>query len=75
MTGVDNTLRLLEFQVVESEDPEKHLFICETIWVAKNIEDEAVKIAQLVKTFRGRALVWYMKLHSTTPTGHARTLA
>jgi hypothetical protein len=69
MAGVDNTLRLPEFQGVGSEDPEQHLFVCETIWAAKNVQDEAVKIAQLETTFRGRALVWYMKLQSTTPTG------
>jgi hypothetical protein len=34
-----------------------------------------VKIAQLATTFRGRALVWYMKLQSIMPTGQARTLA
>jgi hypothetical protein len=50
------------------------MFVCETIWVAKNVQDEVVKIAQLETTFRGCALVWYMKLQSTTPTGQARTL-
>jgi hypothetical protein len=75
MAGVDNTLRLPEFQGVGSEDPEQHLFVCETIWAAKNVQDEAVKIVQLETTFRGCALVWYMKLQSITPTGQARTLA
>jgi hypothetical protein len=51
------------------------LFVCEIVWATKNIQDEAVKIAQLATTFRGRALVWYMKLQSITPTGQARTLA
>jgi hypothetical protein len=37
-------------------------------------KDEATNIVQLETTFRGRALVWYMKLQSTTPTGQARTL-
>jgi hypothetical protein len=74
MEGVDNTLRLPEFWGIGSEDPEKHLFVCETIWAAKNVQDEAVKIAQLETTFRGHALVWYMKLQSTTPIGQARTL-
>jgi hypothetical protein len=75
MAGLDNTLRLPEFQGVGSEDPEQHLFVCETIWVARMSKDEAVNIAQLETTFRGRALVWYMKLQSTTPIGQARTLA
>jgi hypothetical protein len=75
MAGVDNTLRLLEFQGVGSEDLEQHLFICETIWAANNVQDEAVTIAQLETPFIGYALVWYMKLQSTTPTGQARMLA
>jgi hypothetical protein len=33
-----------------------------------------VNIVQLVTTFRGRTLVWYMKLQSTTPTRQVRTL-
>jgi hypothetical protein len=74
MVGVDNTLRLLEFKGVGLEDSEQHLFVCETVRAAKNIQDEAVKIAQLATTFRGRALVWYMKLQSITPTRQARTL-
>jgi hypothetical protein len=31
MAGVDNILRLPEFQGVGSEDPEQHLFVCEKI--------------------------------------------
>jgi hypothetical protein len=62
MAGVDNTLRLPEFKGVGSDDPEQHFFVCEIVWVAKNIQDEAVNIAQLATTFRGRALAWYMKL-------------
>jgi hypothetical protein len=62
MEGIDNTLRLPKFKGVGSEDPKQHLFVCETVWAAKNIQDDVVKIAQLETTFRGRALVWYMKL-------------
>jgi hypothetical protein len=68
MKGVDNTLRLLEFLGEGSKDPEQYLFVCKTIWAAKNVQDEALKIVQLVRTFRGCARVWYMKLQSTTPT-------
>jgi hypothetical protein len=35
MVGVDNTLRLPEFQGIGSEDPEQHLFVCEMIWACK----------------------------------------
>jgi hypothetical protein len=34
-----------------------------------------MKIVQLETTFRGYVLIWYMKLHSTTPTRQARNLA
>jgi hypothetical protein len=74
MARLDNTLRLPEFQGVGSEDPEQHLFVRETIWDAKNIHDDAIKIAQLTTTFRGCTLVWYMKLQSTSPIGQVTTL-
>jgi hypothetical protein len=75
MEGVDNTLRLPEFKGIGSEDPEQHMFICETIWTTKNVHDDGAKIMQLETTFRGCVLVWYMKLQSTTPLGQTRTLA
>ena len=57
MEGVDNTLRFLDFQGVGSGDPKQHMFVCETIWAAKNVQDEVVKIAQLEIMLRGRELV------------------
>jgi hypothetical protein len=62
MAGLDNTLTLLEFQGVGLEDPKLHLFVCETICAAKNVQDEAVNITKLETAFRVRTLVWYMKL-------------
>jgi hypothetical protein len=53
MAGLDNTLRIPEFQGVGLEDPKHHLFVCETIWAAKNVQYEATNIAQLATTFRG----------------------
>jgi hypothetical protein len=44
MAGVDNTLRLPKFKGVGLEDLDEHLFVCETVWAAKNIQDKAVKI-------------------------------
>jgi hypothetical protein len=52
-----------------SEDLEKHLFICENIWVAKKITDEDTKVSQLAITFRDRALDWYMGLAVNSPQG------
>jgi hypothetical protein len=37
MVGVDSIIKFPEFQGDESEDPEKHLFICENIWEAKQV--------------------------------------
>jgi hypothetical protein len=65
---------MIEFQGVGSKDPEKHLFVCETIWAVKNVQNDATNIAQLETTFRGRTLIWYMKLQSTAPTNQTRTL-
>ena len=50
------------------------MFVCETIWTAKNVHDDGAKIVQLETTFRGRTLVWYMNLQSTTILGQTRTL-
>jgi hypothetical protein len=74
MEGVDNTLRLPKFKGIGYEDPKQHLFICETIWTTKNIHDDGSKIVQLATTFRVCALVWYMKLQSTTPSGQTKKL-
>jgi hypothetical protein len=38
------------------EDPEKHLFVYEKIWEAKQITHEDTKLAQLLITLRDRAL-------------------
>jgi hypothetical protein len=43
MAGIDNTLRMPEFHGVGSEDPEQHIFVCETIWTVKNVQDEGEK--------------------------------
>jgi hypothetical protein len=67
MAGVDNTLRLREFKGIGSRRPITTYVVCETIWTAKNVHDDGAKIVQLETTFKGHALVWYMKLQSTTP--------
>jgi hypothetical protein len=62
MVGVDNTPILPQCQGVGSADLEQHIFVSETIRATKNIQDNAMKISQLATTFRGHALLWYMKL-------------
>jgi hypothetical protein len=44
MVGHDPTIRLPEFLGEATEDPEKHLSICENIWEAKQITDEDTKL-------------------------------
>ena len=44
MAGHDPTIRLPEFHGEATEDPEKHLFICEKIWEEKQITDEDTKL-------------------------------
>jgi hypothetical protein len=75
MTGHDPTIRLPEFKGEASNDPKKHLFICEKIWEAKKIVDGDIKLAQLSITLRDRALDWYMSLAVNSPPGTTRMIA
>jgi hypothetical protein len=72
MAGHDPTIRLPEFKGEASEDPEKHLFICEKIWEEKQITDEDTKLVQLAITLRDHALDWYMSLAVNIPPGTTR---
>jgi hypothetical protein len=45
MEGHDPTIRLPEFKGEASEDPKKHLFICENIWEVKQITNKDTKLA------------------------------
>jgi hypothetical protein len=62
MAGHDPTIILLEFKGEASEDPKKHLLICEKIWEVKQITDEDTKLARLSITLRDSALDQYMIL-------------
>jgi hypothetical protein len=59
----------------ESEDIDEHLFICEKIWVAKQVTYEDTKMVQLAITFRDRILDWYMGLAVSSPQGAPTTIA
>jgi hypothetical protein len=74
MAGHDPTIRLPEFRGESTEDPEKHLFICEKIWEAKQITDEDTKLAQLAITLRDRSLDLYMSLDTNSAPAMTRTL-
>jgi hypothetical protein len=75
MAGHDPTIKLPKFKGEASEDPEKHLFICEKIWEAKWITDEDTKLAQLDITLRDCTLDWYMSLATNIPPGTTRMIA
>jgi hypothetical protein len=75
MVGADPNIRLPEFHGEGLEDPEKHLYICEKIWEAKQITDEDTKVAQLVITFRDCVVYWYMGLIVKIPQGAPTTIA
>jgi hypothetical protein len=74
MAGHDPTIRLPEFKGEASEDPEKHLFICEKIWEVKHITDEDTKLVQLAIMLRDCALDWYMILAANSLPGTTRTI-
>jgi hypothetical protein len=75
IAGHDTTIWLPEFHGEGLEDPEKHLFICQNILVAKNITNEYIKVAQIAITFRDRALDWYMGLAINNPQGAPTIIA
>ena len=53
------------------EDPEQHWFLCKFVWTMGQFQGEAIKKVQLIKTFRGCELYWYMKF-SIVPVGVAQ---
>jgi hypothetical protein len=75
MAGYDPTIRFPEFKGEASEDPEKHLFICEKIWEEKKITDEDTKLVQLSIMLIDRELDWYMILPVKNPLGTTRMIA
>jgi hypothetical protein len=74
MAGYDPTISLLEFKGEASENLEKHFFICENIWEAKQITNEDTKLAQLAITQRDHTLDWYMSLAANSPSGTTRMI-
>jgi len=75
MVRHDPTIWLPEFKGEASEDPEKHLFIREKIWEAKNITDEDTKLTYLDITLRYRALDGYISLVVNSPPETTQTIA
>jgi hypothetical protein len=55
-------MRLPIFRGDGSEDPDQHLFLCDSVWNIKSITDGAIKRTHFITALRDRALSWYMKL-------------
>ena len=58
---MDDDIKLPIFIGTRLEDPEQHWFLCEAVWNVKQVQNDAVKMAQLTTMFRDRALNWFMK--------------
>lgn len=43
------------------EDLDQHWFLCEAVWSVKQVTDNDIKMAQLMTTFKDRALNQFMK--------------
>ena len=50
------------FQGKRTDDPEQYRFLCETVWIVKQIQDDDITEGQLETNFRGQMLDLYMKL-------------
>ena len=59
-------MKLPIFKETGAEDPDQHWFLCEAMWTIKTINDDNLKLVQLVTTLRDRALTWYIK-YTTVP--------
>ena len=45
-------MKLPAFKGTGVEDPEQHWFLCEAMWTIKGIQDDNIKLVQLVTTLR-----------------------
>ena len=60
---VGNNIKPLILNENGFEDTYQHWFLCEFVWVMRQVQDEAIKRAQMITTPRGHALDWYMKFY------------
>ena len=58
-------IKLPIFWGTGAEDPEQHFFICEAVWNIKQVQNDDIKRTQLTKTFRNRALTWFINLFAS----------
>ena len=65
MAHLADDIKLPIFKGMGSDDQEQFWFLCEAVWNAKSITDLDMRTAQLITSFRDRALTWFMKFSST----------
>ena len=53
---------------------EQYWFLCEAIWMSRQIVDDDVKKIQLPTTVRGHALEWFMRFTRIPQGGTMKTL-
>lgn len=56
-----NTMKMVIFKGVGSEDLEKLWFVADVVWIVQQITDDNIKKAQLVTTLQDKVLTWYIK--------------
>ena len=49
-------MKLPIFNVNGSMYLEKHWFLCEVVWIVRQVHDDVIKISQMIMTFRGQAI-------------------
>ena len=57
-------VRLPTFTGDGTEDPEKHWFLCEAIWMVHLVHNTDIKKGQMITTLRGHALDWFMNFYA-----------
>ena len=65
--GDDMKLPTFKGTGVEELEGGRRGFLCEAVWTIKGIQDDNIKLVQLVTALRERALTWYMKYTSAIP--------
>ena len=49
------------FQGNMTKDLEQYQFLCEEVWIVKQVQDDDITKGKLAMNFRGQVLDWYMK--------------
>ena len=62
------------FKCNGTKDSKQYWFLCEAIWTVKQVQDKDIKKGQLVMTFQGHALDWYMKSVQVLTGHHPKTM-